>query len=83
MCFPQYSASSPIITALSCARCSQLLSNRIHPQSPASPDFYLLLIQDAQQEDQHMLQELKNLKLKLRETKGVLAIWKDKGLTLK
>jgi hypothetical protein len=37
----------------------------------------------ADEGSQHMLQELKNLKLKLRETKGVLAIWKDKGLTLK
>lgn len=30
-----------------------------------------------------MLEELKSIRLKLRETKGVLAIWKDKGLTNK
>lgn len=30
-----------------------------------------------------MLAELKNIKQKLRQTKGILAIWKDKGLSKK
>jgi hypothetical protein len=30
-----------------------------------------------------MLENLKNIKEKLRQTKGILSIWKDKGLTKK
>lgn len=37
----------------------------------------------ADPQSQQMLEELANLKHSLRETKGVLAIWKDKGLSQK
>jgi hypothetical protein len=37
----------------------------------------------ADPQSQQVLEQLKELRLRLRETKGVLALWKDKGLSQK